>query len=362
VRRAKIYFFFFIVFCCLHERASAQGLAAYLDYRNYFNVFDNGIFQQIEYLPVKSFQVGGSAIPYVDNTGEFQIYYAGNKYHQTYAADLTYSTSDYLTAYKIGYVLSVFEKGITRKVTYNCSGFYIDDSLVVYFDDSNYNLNVYYNGESMELESSMLELPREIQTGSNMVAYVNQSGYFKLFYHGEVNEIDNVAPVSFLAGRDIAAFVDGYNHAFKIFYKGDVAEADVNAPQSYKVGFGSLAYIDYEDNLRIFSNGSTRKLLSSRPDFYSVQGNVIVYGYNNELHIFQNGESKLVDDVVPTDYKLGNNGIAYIDSDNHLKYYSKGKSYVVSFEPVVKYYINNDVIWYKLGVNTWKVFANGQTY
>ena len=83
---------------------------------------------------------------------------------------------------------------------------------------------------------------------------------------------------------------------------------------------------------------------------------------NRELYIFQNNESKLVSDVLPTDYKLGNNGIAYIDYDNHLKYFSKGKSYVVSYEPVAEYNINNDVIWYKVGVNTWKVFMNGNTY
>jgi hypothetical protein len=342
--------------------SNSQNLAAYSDYRNYFNVFDNGVFQQLEYLPVKSYKVGGIAVAYVDNTNEFQIYHKGRKYHQTYASDFMYSVSNYLVAYKIGNVLSVFENGIARKVTYYCSQFYLDDSLVVYFDDSNYNLSVYYNGGTTELESSMLELPRSIKTGSNIVAYVNQSDYFKIFYKGEILDIDNTAPVSFQPGRDIAAYVDGYNHYFHFFYKGEVAKADINQPESYKVGFGIVAYVDYEGNFRVFSNGATRKLISNRPVFYAVKGDVIAYGFNNELYIFQNNELKLVSDVLPSDYQLGNNGIAYIDYDTHLKYYSKGKSYVVSFEPVDKYYINNDVIWYKVGVNTWKVFMNGNTY
>jgi hypothetical protein len=88
--------------------AQAQNIAAYLDYRSYFHVFDNGVFQQLEYLPVKSYQVGGAAVPYIDNTSEFQIYYNGQKYHQTYASDLTYYVSDYLVAFKVGQVLSVF--------------------------------------------------------------------------------------------------------------------------------------------------------------------------------------------------------------------------------------------------------------
>jgi hypothetical protein len=356
----KIITFLFIAFSFVGSKS--QNLAAYSDYRNYFNVFDNGVYQQLEYLPVKSFKVGAVAVPYIDNTGEFRIYYNGRKFHQTYATDFTYSVSDYLVAFKVGYVLSVFEKGISKKLTYYCSQFYLDDSLVVYLDDSNYNLEVYYNGGVTELESSMLELPRSIKTGSNIVAYVTQSDYFRIFYRGEILEIDNTAPVSFQAGKDIAAYIDGYNHYFQLFYKGEVAKADINAPESYKVGFGIVAYIDYESNFRVFSNGATRKLISNKPNFYAVKGNIIVYGFNNELYIYQNNESKLVSDVLPTDYQLGNNGIAYIDYDKHLKYYSKGKSYVVSFEPVDKYYINNDVIWYKVGVNTWKVFMNGNTY
>jgi hypothetical protein len=355
-------FFALVIFSVLVINAKSQNLAAYSDYRGYFNVFDNGVYQQLEYNPVKSFKAGGVAIPYIDNTNELQIYYKGQKYHQTYASNLTYAVSDYLVAYKVGDVLTVFEKGISKKVTYYCKQYYLDDSLIIYFDDSNYNLSVYYNGNSQEMESSMLELPRSIKTGSNMAAYVNQSDYFKLFYRGEIKELDNTSPVSYSVGRDIAAYVDGYNHFFQLFYKGEVGKADDNAPESYQVGYGIMAYVDYEGNFRVFSNGATRKIISNKPEFYSVKGNVIAYGFNSEFYIFQNNESKLVSDVLPTDYKIGNNGIAYIDYDRHLKYYSKGKSYVVTYEPVSEYYVNNDVIWYLVGVNTWKVFMNGNTY
>jgi hypothetical protein len=347
---------------CSSFSSTAQNVAAYSDYRSYFHVFDHGVFQQLEYLPVKSFKVGGVAVPYVDNTNEFRIYWNGQKYYQTYASDLTYYVSDYLVAFRIGQVLSVFEKGRSKKLTYFCSQVFLSDSLVVYFDDSNYNLGVYYNGEQTELESSMLELPRAIKIGSNMVGFVNQSNYFKLFYKGQIIDVDNVAPVTFDVGRDIAAYVDGYNNIFHLFYKGETAQIENTAPESFKLGFGTMAYVDYQGSFRVFSNGTSRRLLSNRPDMYAVKGNIIVYTFNNEFRIFQNGESKLVDDTTPTEYKLGNNGVAYINTSNHLKYYSKGKSYVVSFEPVSKYYINNDVIWYLVGVNTWKVFSNGINY
>ena len=78
--------------------AIGQGTAAYTDYRGAFQIFDNGIIQQLEYLPVKSFQTGGNSVAYIDNTGEFRIYYNGRKYHQLYASDqFSYFVSNHLT-------------------------------------------------------------------------------------------------------------------------------------------------------------------------------------------------------------------------------------------------------------------------
>ena len=56
------------------------------------------------------------------------------------------------------------------------------------------------------------------------------------------------------------------------------------------------------------------------------------------------------------DFKISNDGVAYLDVDGVLKYFYKGKSFTVSHETVSKYYVNNDVVWYLVGVNTWKVF------
>jgi hypothetical protein len=338
-------------------------IAAYTDYRGAFQVFDRGVFQQAEYLPVKSFQAGGNSVAYVDNTGEFRIYYNGRKYHQLYATDqFSYYLSNYLTAYKVGTVLYVFEKGKSQKVSYYCSQFYVGDSLVAYYDDSNYNLGVYYNGSNGPVESSLLASPQNVKAGSNILAYVNQSGYFKLFYHGEVIDIDVTTPMSFEAGRDIVAYVDGYQKYFHLFYKGQSAQVDVNPPESYKVGYGVMAYVDYDGNFRVFNNGATRRLLSQKPDFFDVKGNMIVYAYNGEFRTFADGESKLIDDILPKEYKLSNDGVAYVDLVGKLKFYTSGKMHTVSHETVNEYYVNNDVVWYVVGTNTWKVWYNGANY
>ena len=252
-------FFLIFLFVFISHVLPAQDMSAYLDYRNYFQAFDNGQFSQIEYLPVKSFQVGGAGIAYVDNTNEFNIYANQQKFDQTYASNLTYVATDYLIAYRVDKVLSVFENQQTTKLSYYCTKYSVNDSLVGFFDDSKYNFSVYYKGNVIDLESSLLEPPKIIKSGSNTLAYVDQNNYFKIFYRGKTFEIDNMKPVAFEPGRDLVVYIDDYRRNFHLFYKGDTATVEVFLPDSFKVGFGIVAYVDNLGNFRIFDEGKTKR-------------------------------------------------------------------------------------------------------
>ena len=69
-------FFFLISFFT----AQGQPLSAYVDYKNCFYVFDNGVKKQLEYLPIKSYQIGGNAVAYVNEGGDTKAYYKGISY------------------------------------------------------------------------------------------------------------------------------------------------------------------------------------------------------------------------------------------------------------------------------------------
>src|SRR5437867_4463338 len=135
--------------------AAHAQIAAYTDYRGYFHVFDNGVFHQLEYLPVKSFKAGGNAVAYVDNTNELQIYYNGEKYHQVYASYLTYYVNENVVAYTVGSIAYVFERGKTQVISYHCNQLYVGDNIVAWYDDSNYNFGIYMNGSANTLEASL---------------------------------------------------------------------------------------------------------------------------------------------------------------------------------------------------------------
>jgi hypothetical protein len=354
--------FFFIVFLFSSFQSWSQNLSAYNDYRNYFQAFDNGEFRQLEYMPVKSFKTGGHGIAYIDNTNEFRIYADQQKFDITYGGTLSYFTTDYLIAYRVGKVLSVFENQHAQNLSYYCSIYAINDSLLGFFDESNYNFSVFYQGNVIALESSMLEPPKSMKTGSNTLAFINQSNFFRVFYHGIIYPLDNIAPLAYQAGSDLVAYVDDYDQNFHLFYKGDTASIETFAPDSFKVGFGTMAYVDNLGNFRVFYEGATRRLLSYRPDFFQLKGYTVLYAFNNNFNVFYKGEVHTLEDYIPADFQMANEGVAYIDVSGRLKLFLSGKTYTISYEIINKYELNGNVLTYSVGTNTTKFFWNGKNY
>ena len=346
----------------LFNDCQSQDITAYTDYRGNLQVFDHGLFHQIEYIKVINYKIGGNTIAYIDNKNDFKIYYNGQTFPLVNAADFSYYMTDYLTAFKVGNVLYAFDKGEKKTLCYYTSILIVNDSLLTYFDESQSSLNIYYNGKVVNLEDALISKPKSIKSGSNIVAWVNQSNYFTIFYHGTTYILDNVAPRRFQVGRDIVAYVDDYEQYFRLFYKGDTAIVENFEPDSFKVGFGIMAYVDNLGNFRVFYNGSTKKILSNRPDFFYVKGNVIVYSYNNSFNVIYDGEISTLQNITPKDFQLGNDGIAWIDDSGRLQLFHKGENYTVSYEVINKYNLNGNVLKYEVGNNTVNVFYNGKNY
>ena len=340
----------------------AQNVAAYADYKGNLQVFDGGLFRELEYLPVKSYKYAGNTVAYIDNKNDFRIYSNGSTITMVNAADFSYNVTDYLVSFKVGDVLYAFDRGEKKTLCYYNTIYTVNDSVLAFFDDSKNTFCAYYDGKVIDLEDSYLDKPKSIKAGPNLIAWVNQSNYFNVFYHGELYTLDNIAPIKYATGRDIVAYIDDYVQQFRLFYKGDTALIETFPPDSFKVGFANMAYVDQLGNFRIFENGASMKILPDRPGFFDVKGNTIIYSYNNTFNVYYNGKSTKLQTWTPASYKMGNDGVAWIGDNGNLMLFQKGKIYTVSYEIVNNYYINGDVLKYELGNNTTSIFYNGKNY
>jgi hypothetical protein len=353
----------FILLLSAFQPCQAQVVSAYTDNRDYFYAFDNGTYQQLEYLAIKSFRISGNSIAYVDNTNEFKIYYNGQVYKQEiYAADFNYYSTECIVPFKLGRALYVFDRGIRHALTYYAAVFSAGDSIVAFYDDTSPGLKVYYNGEVTEAESSLIQNPRIVQAGSNILAYVDPLEYLKVFYHGNVTTLSESLPVSFKVGGDLVAWEDGYGAGFMVYYRGDTARLEGFAPVSYKTGYGIVAYVDNSESFKILWNGSLAKISSFAPRFYNVKGNTVVYEMNNRFMVFYNGKETELENYVPGEYEVSNDGVAYKDVSGRLKFFWKGNLYTATYDLVTKFTLNGDVLTYETGPNHTRFFFNGKSY
>ncbi|MDT4840081.1 hypothetical protein FQZ97_738910 [compost metagenome] len=61
------------------------------------------------------------------------------------------------------------------------------------------------------------QLP-SVKVSDNIAAFVNYANRFKVFYKGELNELETYTVTSFDVGRNVVPYVDA-NRNFKVFYK-----------------------------------------------------------------------------------------------------------------------------------------------
>jgi hypothetical protein len=357
--RLNFCIFFLLIF---KSYSIAQDVTAYTDYKGNLQVFDRGLVRQLEYLPVKDYKIGGNSIAYIDNKNDFKIYYNGQTFPLVNAADFSYKVTDNMVSFRVGEVLYAFDKGEEKTLSYHAGISYLDDSLLVFYDNIKSSLDIYYDGRLSTAEDALLSRPTFVRTGSNIVAWINQSNQFTVFYHGTVKQLDNMNPRKFEVGRDIIAYVDDFEQRFRLFYKGDSAMVDEFEPDSFKVGFGIMAYVDNVGNFKIFDEGVMKTILTRSPDFFYVKGNSIIYSFNNTFNIYYKGQITTLQNTAPADFQLGNDGIAWIDDSGRLQLFHKGKTYTVSYEIINKYFLNGNTLKYEVGNNTVGVFYNGKNY
>jgi len=352
-----------LIFSVLYVTPStAQTMAVYSDYRDYFYVFDDGLSRELEYLPVRSYKVGGNTIAYLDDMGNFIVYYKGRKITMEKYEIRNYFVTRNMVIYTLESQLIVFDNGRRKTLMYYPAYYAFGDSIVAFYDKSSNYLKVYYNGEISEIEDALAGSPvKSMLVGDNIIAYKDHADYFKIFYRNKLyDQAYNIS--SFSVGRNTVAYVEEATSEFKAFYKGDTYNLETFPPRSFKVGDDMVAYIDESGSFKVFSGERTYEISSFEPEFYKVVDNMLVYSEDNFLKVFTDGESYTLENYIPSQYYIAENVVAFIDRDEHLIGFYGGKLLTLSYEDIDNIEVSGNTVSFTVGVHTNKIFYKGHIY
>ncbi|MBA3829366.1 MAG: hypothetical protein H0X33_10555 [Taibaiella sp.] len=352
-----------IICLLLSLNTTAQPLAAYVDLQNEVMVWDRGIIRKVDYLPPNSMKIGRIAIPYIDNSNSFKIFYGGGV--KTLNAGFTnlYYASDDLIMFLNAKSLNVFDRGTIKNLTGICNQYALGDSVLMYLDGIHNDYRVYYNGTSTVIESFIPDsILSAVKVSDNIVAYKNFANQFRIFYHGRIIAQEDFAISSFDVGRNTVAYVDA-NRQFKIFHNGQTFVVDDYPPQTFTAGDNLVAYVSNDGYFKIFYEDSVRVLGFFNPTYLSVSDNIVGYrdpsGY---FKVFYKGDITDMETYLPTGIVMQYNSVAYINSANTLRLFTEGEVYDVTNADLQNWELHYDVIKYQIGQNIYKIFYKGTEY
>lgn len=354
-----------IVSVTLFSKLFAQDLGAYVDYMDRFYIFDKGKSTQVDHLRPQDFKIGGQYVLYISSQGHLMMYNKGETQILERVKPSEYFATDYLAGYSIYEKLKVVYEGKAIELSNRCTNYEFGDSLVAFYDKNLESLNVFYQGETVEIESGMIGFPvQSWASGDNIIAYISERNKdFKIWYQGESYEIErNVSKTKFKAGRDIVAYVDELEQNFKVFYKGEIYTIEDFIPTSYQVANGFVAYVDQMGEFKIFTDGETNIVSPNTPDAYLASDNILAFIENDYFKAWYNGEVIEIEGYQPSVYKADWNTIAYLDNSNRIFIYSKGERKYLSNELVTEFNIYRDLIQMKVKVDRNIIYYNNEFY
>ena len=124
-------------------------------------------------------------------------------------------------------------------------------------------------------------------------------------------------------GQNITAFSDYQDH-FYIFDDGASSRREYQPIKSFKSGGKCLAYVDNLGKFKIYFNGEIKELERFNIGNYAVTENLVVYKVDQELLVFDNGKVKSLV-YYPAYYGVGDSIVAYLDrASKYLKVYYNG--------------------------------------
>ncbi|MCC7302626.1 MAG: hypothetical protein IT233_08290 [Bacteroidia bacterium] len=355
--------FIIILICSFGDfSSSAQGLAAFHDYRSYFIVFDHGMFWEAENLKVNDFKVTRHFVVYVSNDEKLKAFYGGKKKLITEYFDYYHVGEDFVV-YEYAKHVYLFRSGITTEICDWCKADARDSILRV----------IKQPGSILEitLRDTTVEISREVETTTirtyrmekNMFSWTDAGYNLKLLWKNEIWDMGVDHPGKWQGGANILVWTDNFDQNFKCFYNGMIYDLESQIPKYSYTSDNTVAYLDYNGNFKIFYKGKTQQISQFEPTNLIARDNLVSYMMGNQFKVFYDGKEYELENYLPKSYGMIQSQLVYMDYYEKLAIFSAGElKRNLTTEKIRDLSLFHDVVLYTTGINTVNALWEGKAY
>ncbi|MBX7109468.1 MAG: hypothetical protein K1X61_12530 [Chitinophagales bacterium] len=324
----------------------SQGLSAYLNVRNAFFVFDDSVSREIEYLPPKSFKIGGNCIAYTSSNNSFKVYQKGKvlEVNEGFTTDY-FMTGNYVVM-KNNTSLHVYDNGKSMLLVRNPYDWVASDSIIGFSDPLSKGYFIYTAGRIFTLSQDLIADPIKISDiGKNILAYTTIDDSLKIFYHGNIypQPVQNVTEIK--VGKNVVAYLNDYNSDFKVFYKGQPFTLEHFEIRWFLTGDNLVVYQTSDGEFKIFYDGVVFTVGKFNPDQLKVTDNLVTYADDvGFFKVFYKGQTYQLDRYMPDHVEMSQNSLYYIGRDDRITFFSFGLQQELPMENYSSLRLDYDVL------------------
>jgi len=323
-------------------------------------IFEKGEFILAEQQESRGWKMGWDNAVYIDKFENFNFFRAGVKTKiQPFPPHTYFNTDNLLLWTNNGDIVNVFANGKNRQLGKWSKAFAWGDSIVAFVDNFGY-FQIFYNDSIYSISNYSIE---QIKASDNILAYFTGNQLFSAFYRGETYVIeDGYPPASFEVNRNIVAYVD-YLGVFKVFWKGNIYELASFEPKRYITGEDFVVFTGNNNEFKIFYNGEVTELLSYTPPRYEVIENLLVYTDRGSFfNVFYKGKHETLEFFNPKSYKADNNMLVWPDLDGYLNAYENGVKKRIGTRIAKFYDVHNNTVFYWQNTSEVNIYCDGKNY
>ncbi|MBU2018512.1 MAG: hypothetical protein KJ941_02595 [Bacteroidetes bacterium] len=352
----------FTLFLLVNFSAIGQTILPFVDFNDFFRVWQDGAFRQIEFQPIIEYKTADEFVAYIDTRGNLRIY-DGKKIKDLANTNIEYRLSDHFLTWKISTTLNLWDAGKLQTLSYNADQYEVMDSMVVYHDLRYNNVTVYEKGVKTVVYQSTGELAMPLSIGDNTFAYKDNGDFFKVYWKGQSYDIDVwVGKMDFSAGVDVVAWNDPNTRTFAVFEKGLITDVEDFYAKSFKAGRGFVVYEDLNGNLIKFQNGVKKQLSKFNADVYYVKDDIVCWSENGYFYMESKGKKWQISNFLPQDIVMKNDVLVYKNIMNGVSVSHNGKIEDITNQIDASYEIVGSSVIVRLFNRSFIVWSEGRKY
>jgi hypothetical protein len=233
------------------------------------------------------------------------------------------------------------------------------------FMDNRKRFFVFDNGVIRQIEHQPV---KSFKVGNNYVAYVSNTGNFKIYYQQETKKVAEKAPSAYLPTNYfmIIAIFD----QLSVFANGEtvnlspyITKPSRQAEQPYDYGDSIVAYYDHQKYFNVYYEGKQERLTTWEVKRYKAGDNLVGYIDNGGFFkAYYRGQRYELSNGAPAKIEAGRNILSYIDDYDQLKVFYQGEDYqITNFKPT-SFKTGDNLLAYVDQQGTFKVFYEGRSH